>query len=108
MTEHANLDSSLARVLLAAPDTLHFSADVRLSNDLHERLDRDKRPAQEADKVNAVHCPEWLSAYVLPYCARSGYGNSLETDDFSVKVLGNAGHAETPVGDVRDSQLPLR
>ncbi|MGO8949954.1 MAG: hypothetical protein ACLQUY_20325 [Ktedonobacterales bacterium] len=40
MTEHIDVDSSPARVLLAAPDTLHFSADTQLSDDLYERLER--------------------------------------------------------------------
>jgi len=75
-------------VLLAAPDTLHFSADIQLSDELHEKLEREKLAAQEADKANAVHCPDWLGAQVLPHGARGGYGLLLETDDFSVKVLG--------------------
>ena len=88
MTGHIGVDSSSARVLLAAPDTLHFSADIQLSDELHEKLEREKLAAQEADKVNAVHCPDWLDAQVLPHGARGGYGLVLETDDFSVKVLG--------------------
>jgi hypothetical protein len=88
MAEHESKPSSSARLLLAAPDTLHFSADIQLSDELHGKLEREKLAAQEADKANAVHCPHWLGAQVLPHGARGGYGLLLETDDFSVKVLG--------------------
>jgi hypothetical protein len=88
VTDQVGLDCSSARVLLAVPDTLHFSADIQLSDALHDRLEREKLAAQQADKVNAVHCPDWLGAQVLPYGARGGYGLVLETDDFSIKVLG--------------------
>src|SRR5262249_4096972 len=64
------------------------SADIQLSDGLYEKLEREKLAAQQADKVNAVHCPDWLGAHVLAYGARGGYGLVLETGDFSVKVLG--------------------
>ena len=35
-----------------------------------------------------MHCPDWLGTQVLPHGARGGYGLVLQTDDFSVKVLG--------------------
>lgn len=35
-----------------------------------------------------ARCPDWLGAQVLSHEARGGYGLLLETDDFSVKVLG--------------------
>jgi hypothetical protein len=89
MTGHIDVDSSSARVLLAAPGTLHFSTDIQLSDELHEKLEREKLASQEADKANAVHCPDWLGAQVLPHSAHGGYGLLLETDDFSVKVLGS-------------------
>jgi hypothetical protein len=38
LTEYINANSSSARVLLATPDTLHFSADIQLSDELYERL----------------------------------------------------------------------
>jgi hypothetical protein len=88
MAEHLSTPASSARLLLASPDTLHFSADIQLSDELHEKLEREKLAAQEADKVNAVHCPDWLGAQVLPHGARGGYGLVLQTDDFSIKVLG--------------------
>ena len=88
MAEHIDLDSSSVRVLLAAPDTLHFSVDIQITDELHEKLEREKLAAQDADKVNAVYCPDWLGAQVLPHGARGGYGLVLESDDFSIKVLG--------------------
>ena len=88
MAEHIDLDSSSVRVLLAAPDTLHFSVDIQITDELHEKLEREKLAAQDADKVNAVYCPDWLGAQVLPHGARGGYGLVLESDDFSIKVPG--------------------
>ena len=81
MAEHGSTPPSSTRLLLAAPDTLHFSADIQLSDELHEKLEREKLAAQEADKANAVHCPDWLGAQILPHGARGGYGLILETDD---------------------------
>lgn len=81
-------DSYPAQVLLASPDTLHFSVNLQLSDEVYSMLEQEKLVAQEADKANAVHCPGWLSARVVPHGARGGYGLVLETDDFSVKVLG--------------------
>ena len=69
MAELMGTPSSSARLLLASPDTLHFSADIQLSDEFHEKLEREKLAAQEGDKVNAVHCPDWLGAQVLPHGA---------------------------------------
>ncbi len=77
-----------ARALLGGADTVHTSADIQISDAVRAKLEAEKLAAQEADKANAVHCPEWLGAQVLPHGARGGYGLLLETDDFSVKVLG--------------------
>jgi hypothetical protein len=88
MTETPEAAIDAARVLLAAPDTLHVSADLNISDAVRGKLDAEKAAAQEADKANAVHCPAWLGAQVLPHGARGGYGVLIETDDFSVKVLG--------------------
>ena len=73
MAEHIDLDSSSVRVLLAAPDTLHFSVDIQITDEPHEKLEREKLAAQDADKINAVYCPDWLGAQVLPHGARGGY-----------------------------------
>src|SRR6185437_17137028 len=35
-----------------------------------------------------VHCPDWLGAQVHPHGTRGGYGHLIETEDFTVKVLG--------------------
>ena len=93
MTESIHTESDCetdaAHVPLAGPDTIHLSADFPISDEVRAKLDFEKGAAQEADKVNAVHCPDWLGAQVLPHGARGGYGLLLETDDFSVKILGN-------------------
>jgi hypothetical protein len=76
-----------ASVVLAGPDTVHLSADVAVSDAVRAKLDQEKEVAQLASD-KAAHCPEWLGAQVLPHGSRGGYAHLLETDDFSVKVLG--------------------
>jgi hypothetical protein len=88
MTSPLVMGSDNARILLAGPDTIHLSVDLGISDLMRARLEEEKEAAQGADKDNAVHCPTWLGAQVLPHGARGGYGLLLETDDFSVKVLG--------------------
>jgi len=73
----------------ASPDTIHLSLDIEISDELRAKLESEKTVAQEADKGNAVHCPEWLCAQVLPHGARGGYSLLLETENFSVKILGS-------------------
>jgi hypothetical protein len=77
-----------ARVHLAGPDTIHFSADIALSDAVRAKLDAEKEEAQLVAKGKVAHCPAWLGAQVLPHGSRGGYGLLIETDDFSVKVLG--------------------
>ena len=88
MTTCDNASIPAARVLLAGPDTIHLSLDHEISDKLRAKLEKEKALAQEADKVNVVHCPDWLGAQVLPHGARGGYGLLLETENFSVKILG--------------------
>jgi hypothetical protein len=76
------------RMVLAGVDTLHFSADVSVSDAVRAKLDDEKVLAQSAELAKTAHCPEWLGAQVHPYGSRGGYAYLLETDDFSVKVLG--------------------
>jgi len=78
-----------ARLVLAGPDTVHLSADISVSDTVQAQLDAEKELAQRAAANGRVaHCPDWLGAQVLPHGSRGGYGHLLETDDFSVKVLG--------------------
>ena len=77
-----------ARLLLAAPDTMHLSIDRRLSERMCARLDRDRERAGQLEGANSTHCPEWLGAQVHPHGARGGYRFLLETPDFSIKALG--------------------
>lgn len=78
----------MACVLLAGPDTLYFSCDLAISDAVRAKLEGEKRAAQVAAKVGVAHCPEWLGARVLPTGAKGGYGLLVETEDFTVKVLG--------------------
>ena len=75
-------------VELAGVDTIHVSAACEISEEVRKKLDAEKELAQLAAKGKAVHCPEWLGAQVLPHGSRGGYGHLLETNDFSVKILG--------------------
>jgi hypothetical protein len=77
------------RVLLAGPDTLYFSFDLQISAEMRSTLDAEKQSAQIAAAANQVHCPDWLGARVLPNGARGGYSILIETEDFTVKVLGD-------------------
>ena len=76
------------RVLLAGPDTLYFSFDASISDSMREHLEEEKQTAQAEAKAGRVHCPEWLGARVLPTGARGGYGLLVETEHFTVKLLG--------------------
>jgi hypothetical protein len=76
------------RVLLAGPDTLYFSCDLPLSEATRDRLNEEKVTAQALAEERSVHCPEWLEARIAPQGAKGGYAFLIETEDFSVKLLG--------------------
>jgi hypothetical protein len=74
--------------LLAGTDTVYFSCDLPLSDAMRERLTQEKIVAQARAAQRQVHCPEWLEARIAPQGAKGGYAFLIETEDFSVKVLG--------------------
>jgi hypothetical protein len=74
--------------LLAGMDTVYFSCDLPLSDAMRERLTQEKATAQARAAQRQVHCPEWLEARVAPQGAKGGYVFLIETEDFSVKLLG--------------------
>jgi hypothetical protein len=74
--------------LLAGMDTVYFSCDLPLSDAMRERLTQEKAVAQTRASQRQVHCPEWLGARVAPQGAKGGYAFLIETEDFSVKLLG--------------------
>jgi hypothetical protein len=74
--------------LLAGMDTVSFSCDLPLSDAMRERLTQDKAVAQARATQRQVHCPEWLEARIAPQGAKGGYAFLIETEDFSVKLLG--------------------
>jgi hypothetical protein len=76
------------RVLLVGPDTLYFSCDLPISEAMRDRLNEEKATAQALAEERRVHCPEWLGARVCPQGAKGGYAFLVETEDFSVKLLG--------------------
>ncbi len=55
---------------------------------MRERLTQEKAVAQARAAQRQVHCPEWLEARVAPQGAKGGYAFLIETEDFSVKLLG--------------------
>jgi hypothetical protein len=55
---------------------------------MRERLTQEKAVAQACAAQRQVHCPEWLQARIAPQGAKGGYAFLIETDDFSVKLLG--------------------
>jgi len=75
-------------VLLAGSDTLYFSCDLPLSEAMRDRLNEEKATAQTFANERGVHCPEWLGARICPQGAKGGYAFLIETEDFSVKLLG--------------------
>src|SRR5499427_5581798 len=74
--------------LLAGIDTVYFSRDLPLSDATRERLTQEKMVAQARAAQRQVHCPEWLEARIAPQGAKGGYAFLIETEDCSVKVLG--------------------
>jgi hypothetical protein len=74
--------------LLAGMDTVYFSCDLPLSDAMSERLAQEKSVAQIHATRHQFHCPEWLEARIAPQGAKGGYAFLVETEDFSVKLLG--------------------
>jgi hypothetical protein len=88
-TQQREPERAPLRVLLAGPDTLYFSFDIQISAQLRATLETEKQQAHLAAATSQVHCPDWLGARVLPNGARGGYSILIETEDFTVKVLGD-------------------
>jgi hypothetical protein len=86
--ETMNGGETPVRVLLAGPDTLYFSCDLPLSEAMRNRLNEEKATSQAVAEERRMHCPEWLGARVCPQGAKGGYAFLIETEDFSIKVLG--------------------
>jgi hypothetical protein len=84
------MDSQTDRItpLIGGVDSAYFSCDLLLSDAMNAKLAKEKETAQAMGKQ--VHCPGWLGARICPQGARGGYAYLLETEDFSVKLLGEA------------------
>jgi hypothetical protein len=74
--------------LLAGMDTVYFSCDLHLTDAMRERLTQEKTVAQTRAAQRQVHCPEWLEARIAPQGAKGGNAFLIETEGFSVKLLG--------------------
>jgi hypothetical protein len=80
-----------AVALLAGLDACNFSSQGRVSGELYVKLREAKEAAKVAEQSGSVHCPEWLGAQVKPKGDRGGgYPYLIETEDFTVKVAGEA------------------
>jgi hypothetical protein len=79
-------DTERITPLLAGMDTVYFSCDLPVSDAMRERLTQEKLLAQAKGK--GVYCPEWLEVRMCPQGANGGYAFLIETEDFSVKLLG--------------------
>jgi hypothetical protein len=80
-------------VQAAGVDTLEFSLDVEVSEDMWARLEQERQVAELLHKERkAVHVPEWLGAQISPTGARGGYRFLLETSTFTVKLLRGVPH----------------
>ena len=66
-----------ARVLLAGPDTLYFSFEAHVSEAMLARIVVEKEMAVLASHENAVHCPDWLGARVLPNGSKAAIASRL-------------------------------
>jgi hypothetical protein len=86
--ETTTASQTLARVLLAGPDTLYFSCDLPISEAMRNQLNEEKATAQALADERRVHCTEWLGARVCPQGAKGGYAFLIEAEDFSAKLLG--------------------
>jgi hypothetical protein len=86
--ETAAASKTPVRMLLAGPDTLYFSCDLPISEVMRNRLNEEKGTAQALAEERRVHCPEWLGARICPQGAKGGYTFLIETEDFSIKLLG--------------------
>src|SRR6185437_14355058 len=81
-------DSPRITPLLAGMDTVYFSCDLPLSDTMRERLTQEKAVAQARVTQRQVYCPEWLEARIASQGAKGSYAFLIETEDFSVKLLG--------------------
>jgi hypothetical protein len=88
-TEETAAGSDMSvRMLLAGPDTLYFSCDLPISESRRNRLNEEKATAQTLANERRVHCSDWLGARMCLQGAKGGYAFLIETEDFSVKLLG--------------------
>jgi hypothetical protein len=87
----AQAQARQAVALLAGLDALTVSSQGRVSAEVYGKVREAKEAAKHAEQSGSVHCPKWLSAQVKPKGDRGGgYPFLIETEDFTVKVAGEA------------------
>src|SRR6478752_74910 len=87
----AQAQARQAVALLAGLDALTVSSQGRVSAEVYDKLREAKEAAKHAEHSGSVYCPEWLSAQVKPKGDRGGgYPYLIETEDFTIKVAGEA------------------
>src|SRR5215469_2935722 len=81
-------DDAEARVLLAQPDTVYFSVDAPVSDDMWDLLQVEQQTAKDIyDERQAEYAPPWLDGVMATTGARGGYRFRIERPDFTLKVL---------------------
>ena len=58
MTSETNEEPRSANVLLAGADTVYFSFDVSISDEVRAKLETEKEAAHIAATAGQVHCPD--------------------------------------------------
>jgi hypothetical protein len=87
----AKAQAAQAIALLAGLDACNFSSQGRVSAEVYQKLREAKEAAKLAEQCGSVHCPDWLSVQVKPKGDRGGgYPYLIETEDFTIKVAGEA------------------
>lgn len=72
----------------AGVDTVEFSFDIEISDEMWNRLEEERQIAQLLMQTRkAVHVPDWPNAEMHLTGARGGYRFLLETPTFSIKLL---------------------
>jgi len=81
-------DDAEARVLLAQPDTVYFSVDAEVSDEMWDLLEVEQQTAKDIyDERQAEYAPPWLDGVMATTGARGGYRFRIERPDCTIKVL---------------------
>jgi hypothetical protein len=90
---HQAWDDRAVRILDAGVDTLYFSFDIMVNDEIYQRLLEEQQHARDVrDTRHAVYVSEWLNAGVSPMGA-NGYQFLIERKDkWAVRIQNNNPH----------------